>query len=128
MSDWNCHRSLSMRAATCDPKCVPIADRRLARMCTRRRPSLAYNFATWPPPTQLNPPSPNLVYPAQPAISLLPPTSPSPRLLPPTSPSPISPLPLLHPSLYPSPPITLTTLTMKKRLSKAKSKAAQRPA
>ncbi|GFH20401.1 hypothetical protein HaLaN_17512 [Haematococcus lacustris] len=52
---------------------------RYARMCTRSRLSLAYHSATWPPPTQLNPPPPNLVYPAQlpaaqPAISLLPPT------------------------------------------------------
>ncbi|GFH19206.1 hypothetical protein HaLaN_16115, partial [Haematococcus lacustris] len=27
MFDWNCHRSLSKRAATCDPGCVPIKDR-----------------------------------------------------------------------------------------------------
>ncbi|GFH29523.1 hypothetical protein HaLaN_28200 [Haematococcus lacustris] len=33
--------------------------------CTRSRLSLLYHSATWPPPTQLNPPSPNLVYPAQ---------------------------------------------------------------
>ncbi|GFH17423.1 hypothetical protein HaLaN_14059, partial [Haematococcus lacustris] len=34
-------------------------------LCTSSRLSLAYHSATWPPPTQPNPPSPNLVYPAQ---------------------------------------------------------------
>ncbi|GFH23453.1 hypothetical protein HaLaN_21067 [Haematococcus lacustris] len=63
--------------------------------CTRSRLSLAY------PPTQLNPPSPNLVYPAQ--LSVAPPPNstachqPPPPYLSFSSP-PTSPLPLLHPS------------------------------
>ncbi|GFH16213.1 hypothetical protein HaLaN_12593 [Haematococcus lacustris] len=65
MFDWNCHRSLSMRAATCDPGCVPIRDRGYPHWCTRSRLSLAYHSAAWPPPTHPNPPPPNLVYPAQ---------------------------------------------------------------
>ncbi|GFH24895.1 hypothetical protein HaLaN_22769 [Haematococcus lacustris] len=79
---------------------LPDGAGRLARMCTRSRLSLAYHSATWPPPTQLNPPSPNLVYPAQlpvaPPPSLPSASSPLPLLLltsylSPTSPSPISP-------------------------------------
>ncbi|GFH20351.1 hypothetical protein HaLaN_17459, partial [Haematococcus lacustris] len=44
---------------------LPDGAGRLARMCTRSRPSLAYHSATWPPPTQLDPPFPNLVFTAQ---------------------------------------------------------------
>ncbi|GFH13120.1 hypothetical protein HaLaN_08939, partial [Haematococcus lacustris] len=81
----------------------------MSDLLLRSRLSLAYHSATWPPPTQLNPPSPNLVYPAQ--LPVAPPPSstachqppppylsfssrPPPYLsfthLPPTSPSPIS--------------------------------------
>ncbi|GFH12891.1 hypothetical protein HaLaN_08666 [Haematococcus lacustris] len=73
-----------------------------ALRCTRSRPSLAYHSATWPPPTQLDPPSPNLVLTTHLPIAPPPnsPASPLPLLL-----LASSPLPLLHPSPYPSPPI-----------------------
>ncbi|GFH06989.1 hypothetical protein HaLaN_01720 [Haematococcus lacustris] len=92
--------------------------------CMRSRLSLADHSATWPPPTHLNPPSPNLVYPAQLPVAPHPslPSASSPLTLPllasyisPTSPSPIS------VSITPHHPDHRAKPRTKKRLSKAKS-------